>query len=69
MIWRCHGSKLGAGEFNPGLGRGRFHPFVDGEGVPVPTMDIEVDSVPLDHGPGWQSVLEAAEEADITVVL
>lgn len=40
-----------------------------GDRVPTSDLAIEVDSVPLHYGPGWQSVLEAAEEADITVVL
>lgn len=32
-IVRCHRSVFGATEFNPGFGRGRFHPFGD-----VPTL-------------------------------
>ena len=35
---RCHNVRFGATEFNPGLGRGRFHPFEDARGVRVPTL-------------------------------
>lgn len=35
---RCHNVAFGATEFNPGLGRGRFHPFSDPDGHPVPTL-------------------------------
>lgn len=35
---RCHDVRFGATEFNPGHGRGRFHPFVDGSGNVVPTL-------------------------------
>jgi hypothetical protein len=35
---RCHDIRFGATEFNPGLGKGRFHPFLDGHGRAVPTL-------------------------------
>ena len=35
---RCHDSRFGATELNPGYGRGRFHPFRTAEGSPVPTL-------------------------------
>jgi hypothetical protein len=35
---RCHDSRFGATEFNPGLGHGRFHPFTDAKGEAVPTL-------------------------------
>jgi hypothetical protein len=35
---RCHDSRFGATEFNPGFGRGRFHPFQDAQGVAVLTL-------------------------------
>jgi RES domain len=35
---RCHDSCFGATEFNPGRGHGRFHPFRDSGGRPVPTL-------------------------------
>jgi hypothetical protein len=35
---RCHDSRFGATEFNPGFGRGRFHPFPDADGLAVPTL-------------------------------
>jgi hypothetical protein len=37
-IVRCHNVQFGATEFNPGFGRGRFHPFLDGKGQAVPTL-------------------------------
>jgi hypothetical protein len=37
-IVRCHDSRFGATEFNPGLGHGRFHPFQDSRGDLVPTL-------------------------------
>jgi hypothetical protein len=37
-IVRCHQSNYGATEFNPGHGRGRFHPFQDIRGQGVPTL-------------------------------
>jgi hypothetical protein len=37
-IVRCHDSRFGATEFNPGLGHGRFHPFEDSRGRQVPTL-------------------------------
>jgi len=37
-IVRCHDSRFGATEFNPGFGRGRFHPFPDSLGLAVPTL-------------------------------
>jgi hypothetical protein len=37
-IVRCHDSRFGATEFNPGLGHGRFHPFEDFPGRQVPTL-------------------------------
>jgi len=37
-IVRCHDSRFGATELNPGLGRGRFHPFRDSLGAVVPTL-------------------------------
>lgn len=35
---RCHDVRFGASEFNPGVGKGRFHPFRDLGGRPVPTL-------------------------------
>ena len=35
---RCHDSRFGSTEFNPGLGRGRFHPFQNARGEAVPTL-------------------------------
>jgi len=35
---RCHDSRFGSTEFNPGFGRGRFHPFQDEHGGAVPTL-------------------------------
>lgn len=35
---RCHNVTFGATEFNPGFGRGRFHPFADPEGRTVPSL-------------------------------
>ncbi len=37
-IVRCHDSRFGATEFNPGFGHGRFHPFRDFRGEVVPTL-------------------------------
>lgn len=37
-LLRCHDSRFGATEFNPGLGGGRFHPLTSPDGVPVPTL-------------------------------
>jgi hypothetical protein len=38
-LYRVHGRRLGAVEFNPCLGRGgRFHPFADAAGACVPTL-------------------------------
>ncbi|MFL6199491.1 MAG: RES family NAD+ phosphorylase [Thermoanaerobaculia bacterium] len=38
QIVRCHDSRFGATEFNPGIGSGRFHPFADRAGRGVPTL-------------------------------
>jgi hypothetical protein len=35
---RCHDSRFGATELNPGFGHGRFHPFQDSRGNQVPTL-------------------------------
>jgi hypothetical protein len=35
---RCHHVELGASEFNPGLGGGRFHPFAGRDGRVVPSL-------------------------------
>ncbi|HEX4494576.1 MAG TPA: RES family NAD+ phosphorylase [Thermoanaerobaculia bacterium] len=35
---RCHDSRFGATEFNPGFGHGRFHPFTGDAGDRVPTL-------------------------------
>lgn len=35
---RCHNLRFAPTDFNPGFGRGRFHPFQDAAGNPVPTM-------------------------------
>jgi hypothetical protein len=35
---RCHDARFGATEFNPGVGRGRFHPFLNSSGNIVPTL-------------------------------
>ncbi len=35
---RCHNLRFGPRDFNPGFGRGRFHPFQDAAGHPVPTL-------------------------------
>ena len=35
---RCHNVGFGATEFNPGSGRGRFHPFASPTGAPVPSL-------------------------------
>lgn len=35
---RCHDARFGATEFNPGVGRGRFHPFPNVEGTVVPAL-------------------------------
>jgi hypothetical protein len=37
-IVRCHNVRFGATEFNPGVGRGRFHPFLSRGWRPVPTL-------------------------------
>lgn len=37
-LLRCHDSRFGATEFNPGFGAGRFHPLVAGGGQPIPTL-------------------------------
>lgn len=37
-IIRCHNVELGATEFNPGFGKGRFHPFSDPAGRTVPSL-------------------------------
>lgn len=37
-MFRCHNVFFGATEFNPGMGRGRFHPFSDWGGHPVPVL-------------------------------
>jgi hypothetical protein len=37
-IVRCHHSDFGATEFNPGLGFGRFHPFLNASGTIVPIL-------------------------------
>jgi hypothetical protein len=36
--FRCHNVELGATEFNPGFGRGRFHPFTTPAGAAVPSL-------------------------------
>jgi hypothetical protein len=38
LIRRCHDSRFGATEFNPGAGSGRFHPFLNAAGAAVPTL-------------------------------
>lgn len=38
VLVRCHNRDLGATEFNPGYGSGRFHPLADEAGNPVPTL-------------------------------
>jgi RES domain len=38
LLLRCHNVGFGATEFNPGLGQGRFHPFVGRYGVTVPVL-------------------------------
>lgn len=38
LLLRCHDSRFGATEFNPGGGSGRFHPFLGPVGVAVPTL-------------------------------
>jgi hypothetical protein len=38
FIWRCHDAKLKPTEFNPGFGRGRFHPISTTSGQPIPTL-------------------------------
>src|SRR6185436_14837513 len=35
---RCHSLQFGPRDFNPGYGRGRFHPFQDASENPVPTL-------------------------------
>jgi len=35
---RVHAARWAANEFNPGYGQGRFHPFNDLDGQPVPTL-------------------------------
>lgn len=37
-IFRIHNWRYPASAFNPGLGRGRFHPFRDSSGQVVPTL-------------------------------
>lgn len=37
-FFRCHGLRFAPREFNPGFGRGRFHPFRDLGGNLVPTL-------------------------------
>lgn len=37
-IYRVHDRRYAASTFNPGQGRGRFHPFSDLSGQPVPTL-------------------------------
>jgi RES domain-containing protein len=37
-LWRVHKLKRRPSEFNPGLDRGRFHPFPGLDGKPVPTL-------------------------------
>ena len=37
-IIRCHHVQFGATEFNPGIGKGRFHPFSDLAAQSVPTL-------------------------------
>lgn len=37
-IFRVHHGRFGAAGFNPGLGRGRFHPLEDRRGRTVPTL-------------------------------
>lgn len=38
MLLRCHDSRFGATEFNPGLGDGRFHPLRTAGGASIPTL-------------------------------
>lgn len=35
---RCHNLRFEPRDFNPGFGRGRFHPLLDSSGNPVPTL-------------------------------
>jgi hypothetical protein len=37
-LLRCHDVRFGASEFNPGIGKGRFHPFRSLQDQPVPTL-------------------------------
>jgi hypothetical protein len=37
-LWRIHRLEHGAAHFNPGVGRGRFHPFPGSGGAPVATL-------------------------------
>lgn len=37
-LLRCHDSRFGATEFNPGLGAGRFHPLANAAGESIPTL-------------------------------
>src|SRR6266545_575581 len=37
-LTRCHNLRYGSRDFNPGHGLGRFHPFSDVSGNPVPTL-------------------------------
>ncbi|MFY9821711.1 MAG: RES family NAD+ phosphorylase [Thermoanaerobaculia bacterium] len=37
-LWRVHKIKRRPAEFNPGLDRGRFHPFQGSDGTPVSTL-------------------------------
>ena len=38
LFYRVHGSQRAATSFNPGYGRGRFHPFSNTAGCSVPTL-------------------------------
>jgi len=38
LFFRVHSSAYGATEFNPGRGKGRFHPFSDVDGNAIPTL-------------------------------
>ena len=46
QLVRCHDSRFGSSEFNPGLGAGRFHPFRTGpRRRPIPTLYAAADEV------------------------
>lgn len=80
-IVRCHKSVFGATEYNPGLGRGRFHPFepfekAGGAGVPTVYGSSSLDGalsetvfhdLPI-RGPG-RSVLRSSLKTMLVSVL